>query len=52
MNRDVGGYGVNYDDFKQLCRKSLEEENKYICIDRFKIADQGRYCICNETKST
>ena len=48
--RDVAGYDMNYDEFKELCRKSWDEDYNYICIDRSKKRDQGRYCICNESK--
>ena len=48
--RDVAGYDMNYDEFKELCRKSWEEDYNYLCIDRCKKRDQGRYCICNESK--
>ena len=50
--RDIPGYDMNYDEFKQLCKKSWEEEYNYLCIDRFKKKDRGRYCICNESKNT
>ena len=48
--RDVAGYDMNYDEFKELCRKSWDEDYNYLCIDRSKKRDQGRYCICNESK--
>ena len=52
--RDVAGYDMNYDVFKDLCRKSWEEDYNYLCIDRSKKRDrdQGKYCICNESKKT
>ena len=50
--RDIAGYDMNYDDFKELCRKSWNEDYNYLCIDRSKKSDQGRYCICNESKRT
>ena len=43
---------MNYDEFKELCRKSWEEDYNYLCIDRYKKRDQGKYCICNESKKT
>ena len=43
---------MSYDEFKELCRKSWEEDSNYLCIDRSKKRDQGRYCICNENKNT
>ena len=48
--RDVGGYDMGNDKFKQLCKKAWEGEYKYLCIDRSKKRDQGRYCNCNESK--
>ena len=50
--RDAAGYDMNYDEFKDLCRKSWEEDYNYLYIDRSKKRDQGRYCICNESKKT
>ena len=43
---------MNYDGFKDLCRKSWEEDYNYLYIDRFKKRDRGKYCICNESKKT
>ena len=43
---------MSYDDFKELCRKSWEEDYKYLCFDRSKKKDQGRFCICIESKDT
>ena len=50
--RNVAGYDMNYDEFKELCRKSWEEEYNYLYIDRSKKRDQGKYCVCNESKKT
>ena len=50
--RDVAGYDMNYDEFKDLCRKSWEDDYNYLYIDRSKKRDQGKYCICNESKNT
>ena len=33
---DVSGYDMSYDEFKELCRKSWEEDYNYLCIDRSK----------------
>ena len=48
--KDVAGYDISYDEFRELCRKSWEEDYNYLCIDRKR--QQGRYCICNESKKT
>ena len=34
--RDVAGYDMNYDEFRELCRKSWEEDYYYVYIDRSK----------------
>ena len=34
--RDVAGYDMNYDEFKELCRRSWEEDYNYFYIDRSK----------------
>ena len=52
IDRDVDGYDMSYDEFKQLCRKAWDEDYNSPCIDRSKKRVQGRYCICNENKST
>ena len=43
---------MSYDEFKELCKKLWEEDYNYLCIDRTKKKEQGRYCICNESKNT
>ena len=48
--KDVEGYDMSYDELKKLCRKSREEDYNYLCIDTSKKKEQGRYCICNESK--
>ena len=48
--RDVPGYDMNYDKIEELRSKSWEEEYSYLYIDRSKNRDQGKYCICNESK--
>ena len=51
-HRDVAGYDMSYDEFRELCKKSWEEDYNYLCIDRSKKKEQERYCICNESKNT
>ena len=43
---------MDYNEFKEICRKSWEEDYNYLYIDRSKKRDQGKYCICNESKRT
>ena len=49
--RDVGGYGLTYDGYKDLCRKSWQDEYNHLCVDRSKEKDQERYCVCDENKN-
>ena len=50
--RDVAGYDMSYDELEELCKESWENDYKYLCNDRSKKRDQGRYCICNKSKKT
>ena len=50
--KDVGGYDMSYDEFKQLCRKSWEVEYNDLCIIRSKKKNQGKYCNFIESKGT
>ena len=48
--RDVAGYDMKCDELNNLCRKSWEDDHDYLYTDRSKKRDQGKYCICNESK--
>ena len=50
--RNVAGYDVNYDEFKDLFRKKWEQDYNYLFIDRSKKRDQGKNCICYESKNS
>ena len=52
IHRDVAGYVMRYDEFKQLCLKAWEEGYNYLCIDRCKKRGQGTYCNYYGSKST
>ena len=49
--RDVAGCDMTYDGLNELCRETRKEEYNYVCIDRSKNRDRGRFCICNESKT-
>ena len=36
LYREVAGYDMSYDEFKELCRKSWKEAYNYLCIERSK----------------
>ena len=52
LYRKASGLDSSYSELNQLCRKSWEDENKNLCIDRSKERDQGKYCFCEESKNT
>ena len=39
---NVGGYNMNYEEVKQLWRKTWEEEYIYLYFDSFKKTDQRK----------
>ena len=43
--RDVAGYDMNYDEFKKLCRKSLDEDYNYLCVDGSKKRSRKILCL-------
>ena len=43
---------MSYDEFKQLCRKSWEDEKNYRCFDRSKQRYQEVHRIRNESKNS
>ena len=52
MYYDIGAYDMNYDEFKQMCHKTWDEKNNYLCIDMAKNKNEGKYRIFNESKTT
>ena len=49
--RDVAGYDMNYDEFKELCRKSWEEGYNYLCFDRSKKKIKGNNVYVTKVKT-
>ena len=41
---------MNYDELKELCRKSWEEDHTYLFIDRSKKRDQGNIVFVMKSK--
>ena len=52
MYKDIGGYDMKYDEFKEMCRSSWCENFNYLCIHLNKNKNEGKYCIFNENKNT
>ena len=52
MYKDIGGYDMGYDEFKELCRSACSEKFNYQCIDMTKNKDESIFSIFNESKIT
>ena len=52
MYYDIGAYDMKYDEFKEMCHETWNEEYNYLCIDMTKNKNEGKYCIFNESKTT
>ena len=50
--KDIGGYDMEYDEFKEICRKIWSEKFNNLRIDMTKIKDKGKYRNFNENKDT
>ena len=51
MYYDIGAYDMKYDEFKEMCHKAWDEIFNYLCIDKTKNKNDGKYRIFNESKT-
>ena len=49
--RDIAGFGMSYEKFKELCREHIKMKiiNIFLLTD---LLSEGKYCISNESKNT
>ena len=52
MYQDIGAFDMIYHKFKETCRVAWGEKFNYLCIDKYKIKNKGKYRIFNESKTT
>ena len=52
MYKDIGGYDMKYDDFREMCRKTWSEKINHLCNDFTKNKNGGKYRVFNESKNT
>ena len=52
MYKDIGGYDMRYDDFKQMTKVAWSAKYSYLCFDLNKNKNEGKYRIFNESKNT
>ena len=47
--RDIAGFDMSYEEFKELCREAWRERYNYLLISRLEDKNGSRYKICNES---
>ena len=52
MYYDTGAYDMKYAEFKEMCHEAWSERFNYLCIDKTKNKNEGKYRIFNESKTT
>ena len=51
MYKDVGGYDMRYDEFKEKCRTAWSGRFNYLYINMTKNKNECQYRIFNESKN-
>ena len=51
MYKDIGGYDMDYSEFKEMCRTVWSEKINYLSIDMTKKKNDGKYHIFNDSKN-
>ena len=47
--RDIAGFDMSYEEFKELCREAWKEKYNYLLINRLEDKHGSRYKLCNES---
>ena len=47
--RDIAGFDVFYDKFKEFCREAWKEKYSYLEINMLEDRNERKYKICNES---
>ena len=50
MYKDIGGYGISYDEFKDICLNAWSEKFSYLCFDITRKKTEIKHRIFNENK--
>ena len=48
----IGGYDMNYDEFKEMCREAWSGKINYLCCDININKNGGNHRLFNESKDT
>ena len=49
IHRDIAGFDMSYDEFKELCREAWKEKYNYLLINRLEDKNGTKYQVCNES---
>ena len=47
--RDIAGFVISHDEFKRLCKRSMELKYNFLLLNRLKDKNVEYYRICNES---
>ena len=47
--RDIAGFDLSYEEFKELCREAWKEKYKYLLLNRLEDKNGKKYLSCNES---
>ena len=47
--RDIAGFDMSYEEFKELCREAWRERYNYLLVNTLEDKNGSRYKICNES---
>ena len=47
--RDIAGFDMSYDEFKELCREAWKEKYNYLLLNRLEDENGSKYQMCNES---
>ena len=47
--RDIAGFDMSYDEFKELCRDAWKEKKNYLEINILEDKNESKCKICNES---
>ena len=51
MYNDIGAFDMNYDEFKEMYRVAWGEKINYLCIEKTKNKNEGKYPNFNESET-
>ena len=49
IHRDIAGFDMSYDEFKELCKEAWKRNHIYLEINMLENKNESKYKICNES---